>query len=103
MRTQINPWIHLFATTVVVAAGFWFNVTTMEWCVLLLAIGLVWTAEALNTAIEFAIDLVTPDYHELAGKSKDIAAGAVLLASIVSASVGLIIFWPHFASMLGFA
>lgn len=101
MQTQVNPWIHLLATAVVLTAAFWFKVTAIEWCVLLLAIGLVWTAEALNTAIEVAIDLVSPDYHELAGKSKDVAAGAVLIASIISASVGLVIFWPHFARLLG--
>ena len=100
LRTQANARIHAVATVAVVAAGLWFRVTNAEWCLLALAIGIVWVAEALNTSIEFVVDLVSPQHHELAGKAKDAAAGAVLLAAISSATVGVIIFWPHFQSLL---
>ena len=100
MKTQVHPWFHLLATVLVVAAGCYFAVSRTEWCLLIIAIAIVWIAEAINTAIEIAIDLVSPDYHELAGQSKDVAAGAVLLAAIASAIVGSIIFWPHFSRLL---
>ena len=72
----------------------------MEWCAVILAIVSVWTAEALNTALEFLTDLASPAFHPLAGMAKDVAAGAVLLASMGAALVGFLIFWPHFAQML---
>jgi diacylglycerol kinase (ATP) len=73
----------------------------MEWCGVVAAIGLVWTAEGLNTALEFLTDLVSPEYHELAGRAKDVAAGAVLSASIAAGVIGAIIFLPKFAMLVG--
>ena len=66
----------------------------MEWLVLLLVFGLVLVAEALNTAFEIDINLTSPEYHPFARDTKDVAAGAVLLASIISVIVGLVIFLP---------
>ena len=94
-RTQIHAWVHLLATSVVVAAGLCFQVTSTDWALLSLAIGLVWTTEAINTAIEFAVDLASPDHHELAGKAKDVAAAAVLLAAITAICVAVAVFLPH--------
>lgn len=94
-RTQIHAWFHLVATVVVIAAAAFFSVRPTEWCVLILSTGLVWIAETLNTAIEFVVDLASPEYHELAGKAKDVAAGAVLLSAITAAGVGLIVFIPY--------
>ena len=102
LKTQTNARIHAVATIGVAAAGFGFRVSETEWCLLVFAIGIVWVAEALNTSIEFVVDLASPEHHELAGKAKDVAAGAVLLAAISSATVGVIIFWPHFQSLLAF-
>ncbi len=99
-RTQFHAWLHLLATLAVVGAGFLFSVTYTEWCLLILAVGLVWSAEAINTAIEFVVDLVSPDHHELARDAKDVAAGAVLLASIAAALMGLIIFGPKFYALI---
>jgi diacylglycerol kinase (ATP) len=67
----------------------------MAWCALVLAIMAVWTAEALNTALEFLADAATPQMHPLVKKAKDVAAGAVLLSAIGAAIVGVLVFWPH--------
>jgi len=83
------------ATVLTICAGVYFSVSLLEWCALILAITLVWAAEGLNTALERLTDLVSPGFHPLAGKAKDIAAGAVLLASVGSFLVGLFIFLSH--------
>jgi diacylglycerol kinase (ATP) len=95
VRTQANARIHLGISVIVVGAGFFYGLSRGEWCAVAAAIGLVWTAEGLNTAIEAVVDLVSPDYHELAGRAKDLAAGAVLCASIAATIIGLLIFWPR--------
>ena len=89
-----NARFHLFMGIAVIICGVLFDITLTEWCLCTLAITLVIMAEALNTAIEYLTDLVSPDYHILAGKTKDVAAGAVLIISIGAAIVGLIIFLP---------
>jgi diacylglycerol kinase len=95
MRTQVNARIHLLVTVVVVVAGFVFRLSSSEWAGLVAAIGLVWTAEAVNTAIETLVDLVSPGYHELAGRAKDLAAGAVLCATLTAVVIGVLILGPH--------
>ncbi len=90
--TQAHARFHLFATIVVIAAGFYFSITTLEWCALILSIGAVWSAEAFNSAIEFLVDLVHPDWHDDAGRIKDLAAGAVLIISFASGVIGILIF-----------
>ncbi len=92
--TTPNAWIHIFAVVVVVIAGFYFEVSSFEWLALVLAIGLVFTAEAFNTAIEIDINLTSPEYHPYARDTKDVAAGAVFLAALISVIVGLIVFIP---------
>jgi len=94
IRTQFNIRFHFVATVVVLGMGFYFDLSIFEWCFILLSIGLMLTAELLNTAIEYLTDFVSPEYNDLAGKVKDIAAAAVLCAALVSAVVGLIIFVP---------
>jgi len=91
-----NAKIHFGISLLVVAAGFYFDITKMEWLVIILSIGFVLTAETLNTSIEYLTDLVTKDYHDLAKKTKDAAAGAVLVSAITSAIVGVYIFYPYF-------
>jgi len=90
-----NCQVLLAATAAVVAAGLYFRLSGLEWCAVIVATGLVWVAEALNTALERLTDLVSPGFHPLAGKAKDIAAGAVLLAVLAAISIGLIIFAPR--------
>jgi len=92
---QHNAWVHAAATLIVLAAGFVFRVSTADWCWIVLAISIVWTAEALNTAFEFLADAASPDFHPLIRDAKDVAAGAVLVAAIAAAVIGGIIFWPY--------
>jgi hypothetical protein len=73
--------------------------TRFEWCWIVLAIVSVWTAETLNTAFEFLTDVASPEFHPLAGKAKDVAAGAVLLSAIGAVAIGIIIFWPHLLAL----
>ena len=101
IASQPHARIHLMATVLVVGLGFYFEVTRMEWVSLALAMGLVWMGEAVNTAVEFVVDLVSPDHHPLAGKAKDVAAGAVLLAAIAAAVVGGLVFGPYFLALGG--
>jgi diacylglycerol kinase len=94
IATQKHARYHLGFVLFVVAFGIGFKIEPLEWCAVLLAMGLVLAAEALNTAIEFLADAVHPEHHPLVGKSKDVAAGGVLLAAIAAAAVGLIVFVP---------
>ena len=93
--SQHNAWIHAAATLLVVIVSFVFQLTTTEWCWVVLAIISVWTAEALNTAFEFLTDVASPEFHPLAAKAKDVAAGAVLIAAIGSAVIGILVLGPH--------
>lgn len=98
--TQPNAVIHGIMTLVVIAGGVFFEITTTEWCLCILAIAFVISAEAFNSALEFLTDLVSPDYHELAGKAKDTAAAAVLIAAFGAICIGLIVFLPKIWSWL---
>jgi diacylglycerol kinase len=91
--TQKNAQIHLVVSIFVIIAAFFFNISKTEWLICILLIGLILAAEAINTALEYLTDLVSPDYHELAGKTKDVAASAVLFLAIAAAIIGVIIFW----------
>lgn len=95
LRTQHNAWIHFAATILVVGAGFAAGLVSTEWIALILAIALVWTAEALNTAFEFLCDVASPEFHPGVQKAKDVAAGAVLMSAIGAAAIGVLVFFPH--------
>ena len=95
VREQRNIKILFSIALCVIVAGLYFQVTGTEWCILLLCIGVVTGSEMLNSSIENLVDLVTRERMPLAGKIKDIAAGAVLLLSIMSLIIGAIIFWPY--------
>ncbi len=100
LRTQTNARLHLVATIVVIGAGFGFEITRGEWLAVIGAIGLVWTAEGVNTAIEAVADLASPEQHPLAARAKDVAAGAVLLAALAALAIGAIVFVPRLAALL---
>jgi diacylglycerol kinase len=100
--SEANMKIHIIVAVLVVICGFFFQISIYEWIVCLLCIGLVFGAEMINTAIENVVDLVSPEHHELAGKAKDIAAGAVLIAAIISLIIGLLIFIPKVWKLLAF-
>ena len=96
IKTTHNAWVHLAVAVVVVYFGFYFHISSTEWMFIVLCIGFVIVAECFNTAIEFDMDLTSPEYHPYAKYTKDVAAGAVLLAGITTYIIGLIIFVPKF-------
>lgn len=100
ISTQHNAWIHLVLTVIVVALGFFLHLNTTEWCLIIVAIGLVLLAEAFNTAIEVLTDLVSPHYHAKAKIVKDVSAGAVLVAALMAAVIGFIVFFPKLLDCL---
>lgn len=99
IKSEPNARIHLFATVCVVLAGLYFKLSLTEWMVVVIVIGGVFSAEAVNSAIETLGDLASPDYHPLVKRAKDLAAGSVLLMAIAAALVGLIIFVPKILTL----
>lgn len=95
-KTQLNFKIHLAAIVLVGLAGWYFQLQASEWLWIILAIGLVLVTELLNTAIEILVDLVSPGFNEQAGRVKDVAAGAVVVAAIISVVIAAVIFLPKF-------
>ena len=87
-----NAIIQMLAVYVVTGLGFWFGIEAWEWCIIVLCFMIVLALEAVNTAIEYAIDLISPEQHPLAGKAKDMAAAAVLIAAIGTVIIAGIIF-----------
>ena len=83
-----------------VVLGFALGISRVDWLAIVLCIIVVSVAEVVNTAIESAVDLASPEWHELARAAKDAAAGAVLLASAGSVIVGLIVFAPYVLDLL---
>jgi diacylglycerol kinase len=98
LRTQHNTWVHLLATLLVLLAAWYFELRLSEWTAVILAIGLVWVAEAANTAIEFLADAVRPEPHPLIGKAKDLGAAAVLLACLCAVAVGAVVIVSHLSA-----
>ncbi|MFL5763069.1 MAG: diacylglycerol kinase family protein [Bacteroidia bacterium] len=95
-RTQHNAWIHAVAAAAAIAAGFYFQLGKWDWALVTLAIAMVFITEMLNTAVEFLTDLVSPQFHPLAKKAKDVAAASVLFASVAAIVLGAIVFLPKF-------
>ena len=94
LRTQRNARIELACGIVACALGAWLRISPEDWAILLLTIAMVLMAEALNTAIEAAVDLSTPQRNPLAKICKDMAAGMVLIAALASVAVGALLFAP---------
>src|ERR687896_49483 len=92
LRTQRNAQIHVIIGAIACGLGAWLRISRVEWAVLVFTIALVLILEGLNTAVEAAIDLASPDIHPLAKAAKDLAAGMVLIAATASVAVGLLIF-----------
>jgi diacylglycerol kinase (ATP) len=87
--------IQLLIAILVISAGIYFQITTYEWTTILICVGGVLSAEIFNTAIEKMVDHLSPEKNKYAGEIKDLAAGAVLLFSIITAIIGIIIFYPY--------
>jgi diacylglycerol kinase (ATP) len=95
LKSQHNAWIHLGATVAVIVAGVVLWLPAAEWRWIVLAIALVWVAEIVNTAFEHLCDVVQPEFHVSVKAAKDVAAGAVLVASIAAAIIGAMVFIPY--------
>lgn len=93
--------IELGMMGICIILGLFFGISLVEWLVVILCFGLVLGGECFNTALEALVDLVSPDYHELARVAKDAAAGAVLLFSIASFVIGFCIFFPRILHLWG--
>ena len=94
LRSELHLQFHAVASAGVLGLGLYFKLTTTEWALVALAVAGVWAAELFNTALEALTNLVSPGYHPLAGKAKDVAAGAVLLAALGALAVGALVFGP---------
>ena len=93
--SQHNAWVHAAATVAVTALGLTLGIDRFEWCWLTIACVAVWTAEGLNTAFELLCDVASPQFHPAVKSAKDVAAGAVLIAAIGAAVIGLLVLAPH--------
>jgi diacylglycerol kinase len=94
-KGQYNIWIHTLVLGLVILAGVFYGITLLEWIFIIFAAGIVFMAEAFNTAIEIDMNLTSPEFHPHARDTKDVAAGAVLIAATVAFIVGIIIFLPR--------
>ncbi len=94
MRTQRNAWVHAFISTAVIIVAIWLHVAPLDWALLVLAMGMVWSAEIMNTAIEAVVDLASPVHHPLARVGKDVGAAAVLIAAGAAVIIGLLVLGP---------
>jgi diacylglycerol kinase len=95
-RNHPNFKIQLFFACLAFILGLVFKISPLEWIILLLCIGIVLALETINSAIEYLVDMTSPDFHPIAGKIKDLAAAAVLIFCLISLIIGLIIFIPYF-------
>lgn len=93
--TQWNARIHFLAMLVVCVAGWWLRISRIEWLILILTCTLVISLEAINTAIEAAVDRCSTEIHPLAKTAKDVGAAAVLIAAIGAVVIGCVVFVPH--------
>jgi diacylglycerol kinase len=94
-RSENNMVIHLAAALTVVLVNYLLRVTTIEWLVTLMLIGLAWTAEIFNTAIEKLADRVSREHDPLIGQAKDLASGAVLIICFFAVVCAAIIYLPY--------
>src|SRR3970040_2095192 len=92
VRTQRNLWIHFAVAVAVLVAAIGFGATKLELAVLLLAITFVLVAELVNTAVEATVDVASTSFDPMAKLAKDIAAGAVLIATLNAVAVGYLVF-----------
>jgi diacylglycerol kinase len=99
-RFENNAKVHLLVAILVIGAGFVLSLSPVEWAIILTQIGLVWAAEAFNTAIEKLCDFVSPGLHPQIKAIKDLSSGAVLILTIVAIVVGVIILGGHILTLL---
>jgi diacylglycerol kinase len=100
LKSQHNAWVHATASVIILVVAALFHLSPHEWCWLVIAIMAVWTAEALNTALEFLANVASAEFHPLVAKAKDVAAGAVLISATGSVIIALLILGPYVLSFL---
>lgn len=100
VKKERNMKIHCAAMLLVIVAGIILKISVAEWCICLVLFGLILALELVNTAIEAVVDMVTEEYRPLAKLAKDTAAGAVLIAAIMAAGAGILIFLPKLLRLL---
>ncbi|WP_341227881.1 diacylglycerol kinase family protein [uncultured Arcticibacterium sp.] len=99
LRSENNFQFHFLAAVLVFICGFWLKVSRIEWAILIIQIGLVFSAEAFNTALEILCDVVSPDWNEKIGKVKDVAAAGVLIVAVVAVAVAILILGNRFITL----
>jgi diacylglycerol kinase (ATP) len=99
VRTQRNMRVHLAAAVCAVAAGLVLRIGAADWACVIITIGVVLAAEALNTVVEALTDLCTTEFHPLAKIAKDAAAGAVLIVSVAAVGVAVAVFLPRLLTL----
>ena len=100
LKTQRNMRIHFIVAATIILLGLILGISRLEWIIILLTISIVVVAEMVNTAIELSMDLKSDSYHPLARLAKDVAAGGVLISSLISVVVGYLIFFDRFRLMM---
>jgi diacylglycerol kinase len=100
IKTQVNMRIHLVATILVVSLGLIIEISSNQWCLIVLCCSLVLSLEAMNSSLEEVVNHISPEYNLFAKHAKDAAAGAVLISAIASLLIGLIIFLPPIMKLL---
>ena len=100
VRTQPNARIHLVASLAAVALAAMLGLSSLEWCGIIIAVAIVWVAEALNTSIEALCNAVSTEFHPQIRIAKDVAASGVLLAALAAVMLGLIIFLRHLVRLI---
>lgn len=98
-QSEPNARLHLLAAVIAIGAGFTLHISSIEWLFILLAITLVFVAEMFNTALETLCDKVAPEIHPLIKKTKDLAAGGVLVTAFFAFITGMIIFLPKIIAL----
>ena len=102
VASQHNAWVHVAATAAVIGAGVLVRLERLEWLALVVAIVLVWMAEAINTAFELLCDVASPGFHPLVARVKDVAAAAVLMCAVGALATAAFVFLPHVRSFYDF-
>lgn len=94
IRTEASIKVQVFIAIVMTAAGFYFEISNVEWMIQILTIAVILGIEGLNTAAESISDYIQPEFDTKIGFIKDISAGAVMLVSIAATIIGCIIYLP---------
>ncbi|TCK83421.1 diacylglycerol kinase family protein [Albibacterium bauzanense] len=95
IKSEANFKFHIVAALVAIGMGLFFKLTTYEWLWIALSIAIVMLTELINTSVESLANVVSPEYHPLIKKTKDAAAGAVLIAALFAFICGMVIFIPY--------